>query len=71
VESENVKREISFALASPKLEGRVVPVMVKPARAVPWFLETLQTVHSRGTDKKSLKRTVEEIVDLLGDKVAA
>ncbi len=71
VESENVKREISFVLASPKFEGKVVPVIVKPARGIPWFLETLQTVRSRGTDKKSLKRTAEEIVDLLGEKMAA
>ena len=70
-ESENVKREISFVLGSPRFEGRVVPVVVKASRDIPWFLESLHMVRSRGKDKKSLKRTAEEIADLLGQKQAA
>jgi hypothetical protein len=69
VESDNVKREISFALSSPRFEGRIVPVVLKPTRDIPWFLETLQMIHSRGTDTKSLSRAAKQIVASLLDEV--
>src|SRR5439155_4443605 len=65
VESANVRSEISYALASPKFEGRVIPVIVKPTKAIPWFLQTLPMIRSRGTRGTSIKRLAQKIVDAL------
>src|SRR5437773_10233247 len=65
VESQWVRSEIAFALSSPKFEGRLVPVMVKPTKRVPPFLEKLPMIHSRGTRSESLNRLAHKIVESL------
>jgi hypothetical protein len=65
VESQAVRSEIAYALASPKFEGRVIPVIVKPTKAIPWFLQTLPMIRSRGTRGPSVKRLAEKIADAL------
>jgi|SRR5579859_5671367 len=65
VESENVRREIAYALSSPKFEGRVVPVVVKPTEDIPWFLRELPMVHSRGAHGRSVKKLAEKIAETL------
>src|ERR1044071_7274289 len=49
VESRFVRSEIRYALSSPKFEGRLIPVIVKPTKGIPWFLKSLPTVRPRGT----------------------
>src|SRR2546426_6577819 len=46
VESRGVRSEIAYALSSPKFEGRVVPVIVKPTKDIPWFLQTFPMLRS-------------------------
>ena len=36
--SEQVRREISYALGDRNYEGRIFPVMVRPTEEVPWIL---------------------------------
>lgn len=74
VESRDVRSEIAYALSSPKFEGRVIPVIVKPTKAIPWVLQTLPMIRPRGTRGPSVKRLAEKIVDALlettkGEKV--
>lgn len=70
VESPNVRSEIAYALSSPKFEGRVVSVIVKPTKAIPWFLQTLPIIRSRGSRGPSVKRLAEKIVDALADSTS-
>jgi hypothetical protein len=39
--SDSVQREIEFALSSPQFKARLIPVLVRPTRDVPWILEEL------------------------------
>jgi len=41
VASEGVRREIEFAISSPRLKGRLIPVLVRPSRSIPWILREL------------------------------
>jgi hypothetical protein len=47
-----VRREIQFALGHEKLEGRLIPVLVKqtPSDDIPWILRTLQWVKGGADD---------------------
>src|SRR5436190_1526828 len=44
MKSDWVRREIDYALGSPRYKGRLIPVMVKPARDFPWILKRLPIV---------------------------
>ncbi len=39
VRSENLRREIEFALGNPNYEGRVFPVLVRATKDIPWILQ--------------------------------
>jgi len=65
VASETVRREVAYALSSPKFEGRVVPVVVRPTTDIPWLLRTMQMIHPQGAHGQAVKRMAEEIVDAL------
>jgi hypothetical protein len=41
VASEWVQREIEFAISSPQFKDRLIPVLVRPTRGVPWILKEL------------------------------
>ena len=41
VASEWVRREIEFAISAPRFKGRLIPVLVRPTRDVPWILQEL------------------------------
>lgn len=41
VATEWVRKEIEFAITSPRLKGRLIPVLVRPARDIPWILREL------------------------------
>jgi hypothetical protein len=43
--SEWVRQEINLALTSPRFEGRVVPIEIRPTHTMPWILEQLQILH--------------------------
>jgi len=42
--SQWAQREIEYALSTAKYKGRVIPVMLRPTRDVPWILETFQRI---------------------------
>ncbi len=44
MKSEWVRHEIEFALGSPRYKGRLIPVMVKPTKDIPWILKRLPMV---------------------------
>ncbi len=60
VQSRWVRREIEYALGSPRFEGRVVPVQVHPTRKAPW-MRHLRAVQA----KRDLDETAREIVSAL------
>jgi len=47
VRSENVRREIEYALGHPKYEDRLFPVVVRPTRDIPWILRRYMKSDSR------------------------
>ena len=58
--SEWVQHEIGYALTSPRIAGRVVPVMVKKTDDIPWILEELNVLdwpaNSAALSRKILDR---------------
>lgn len=70
VASKYVRSEITYALASARFQDRVVPVMVKPTRNIPWFLKTLEIISVRATDSQAVEQLAQRIVAALGGKVA-
>lgn len=41
--SQNVRREIEYALGDPNYEGRLFPVRVRPTSDIPWILRKFKT----------------------------
>ncbi len=60
-ESKSVRREIEYALGSESFRGRLIPVVVRPTKRVPWILRKLPRVELKG----DLARASREIVRLL------
>jgi hypothetical protein len=56
-----VRREIDYALGSPRFEGRVVPVQVRPTRDKPWILDSFPCVRA----SKDLDQVARDIVSAL------
>jgi hypothetical protein len=50
--SENVGREIEYALGDRNYEGRVFPVTVRRTSDVPWILRKFKTFDARGSAAK-------------------
>lgn len=51
VASEWVRREIEFAISSPRFKGRLIPVLVRRTPQVPWILQELpQWIEARDPD---------------------
>src|SRR2546425_11658911 len=44
MKSKFVRADIEYALTTPKLEGRLIPVMVKPTKDVPWILQEINLI---------------------------
>ena len=64
IESRSVTREIEYALGARRLRGRLIPVVVRPARRAPWILQMLQPLRYEDPGK-----TGQQIVDLLNGPV--
>ena len=65
-EDSRVRDEIRFALAKPRFEGLLIPVILKPADKMPWILQTMNVVRAT----KNLPQTVQRITDALQPAVA-
>jgi hypothetical protein len=64
IESRSVTREIEYALGAKHLRGRLIPVVVRPARHAPWILQSLQSLRYEDPGK-----TAQQIVALLSEPV--
>jgi hypothetical protein len=58
--SRSVSYEIAYALGAKHLRWRLIPVMMRPTKDVPWILGSLESVEYKGPGK-----TGRQIVDLL------
>lgn len=68
VESPNVRGEISYAFSSSRFEGRVIPVVVRATKDIPWFLQKLPMMTSRSGNSQGLKEVAAKIVRTLRTK---
>lgn len=57
VKSEQVSRDIDYALTASRLRHRVIPVLARPTQDVPWVLRKLQMVEV-GRDPKAAVRLI-------------
>ena len=57
--SEHVKREIDYALAEPRFKKRLIPVVVRPVKEIPWILETLQVLRIDADPERGSRRVLE------------
>jgi hypothetical protein len=64
IESRSVTHEIEYALGAKHLRGRLIPVVVRPARKAPWILKSLQSPRYEDPGK-----TARQIVGLLNEPV--
>jgi hypothetical protein len=60
-ECENLRRELEYALTSEKFRNRLIPVIVKPTRKVPWILERLNP--EKGSPSEVSQRIVQRLKD--------
>lgn len=67
VKSEWVQNEIGYALTSPRIGGRVVPVMVRKTDDVPWILEELNIIE-RQSSFAALSRKILKQIEPAGAK---
>jgi hypothetical protein len=60
-ESDSVRREIEYALGSPRYAHRLIPVVIRPTRKLPWILEQRKMVPLNN----NIERAAREIVKRL------
>jgi hypothetical protein len=58
--TRSISHEIEYALGAKHLRGRLIPVVVRPTKDVPWILDSLQQFRYEGPSK-----TGQLIVELL------
>ena len=59
--SNNVRREIEYALGEVRLKGRLVPVVIRPVKEIPWILETLNVVRIDSDPERGSRRLAQEL----------
>jgi hypothetical protein len=59
--SEWVQREIDYALGEPRFKGRLIPVVVRPVKEIPWILETLQVLKIDDDPERGSRRVLEAL----------
>src|SRR5712672_76203 len=59
MKSPSVRQEIEYALGSPRYKGRLLPVIVKPSKDMPWILKRFPAVRI----EPDLEEAVRQIVD--------
>ncbi|MFW6162148.1 MAG: toll/interleukin-1 receptor domain-containing protein [Planctomycetota bacterium] len=62
--SEWVEREIEYALTSPRYKNRLLPVLVKPTRRIPWILRKLPLIRLYENPVDGTDRVVDEVRQL-------
>ena len=59
--SDHVKREIDYALGEPRFKDRLIPVVVRPVKEIPWILETLRVVRIDADPERGSRQVVEAL----------
>ncbi len=59
--SDHVQREIDYALGEPRFKGRLIPVVVRPVKEIPWILETLQILRIDADPERGSRRVLEAL----------
>ena len=59
--ADHVKREIDYALGEPRFKGRLIPVVVRPVKEIPWILETLQVLRIDADLGRGSRRVLEAL----------
>lgn len=59
--SEQVRGEISYALASPRYAGRVVPIVIRQTDEMPWILRRFETLRAGRSRAELSKRVVNRL----------
>ena len=59
--SEWVRREVEFALGSPRYAGRLIPIVAKPTDEMPWILDRLRPV----AIKKNAGEVSQQVIEAL------
>jgi len=65
--SEWAQREWEYALVTPNFDGRLIPVLVRPTRSIPWILRTLQPVRLYENPERGKKQLVERVQKLAAE----
>ncbi len=55
------KREIDYALGEPRFKGRVIPVVVRAVKELPWILETLHVLRIDADPDRGSRRVLEAL----------
>ena len=56
VKSPWVLSEIEYALSARQFRGRLIPVLIKPTREIPWILQKLQFIRATKDTAETLHR---------------
>src|SRR5437879_4609634 len=56
MKSEEVRHEIDYALGSIRYKGRLIPVVLKPTRDMPWILEKFPLIHLKQGLPKAIRQ---------------
>lgn len=61
MKSESVRQEIEYALGSARYKGRLLPVIVKPAKDMPWILKRFPAVRIEPDFEEAVRRIADHI----------
>lgn len=61
VDSRWVSQEIEFALGAKRLQNRLIPVLVRPTRNIPWILRELQLIKLGDNPEKVAEEILERL----------
>ena len=67
VKSEWLRREVEYALGSANYAGRLIPIVVRPTKEIPWILRKLKLLSAT----RNLARDSKRVADLLRRTEAA
>jgi len=65
VKSQAVGHEIEYALSSPRYRNRLLPVVVRPTRGIPWILRRLPIIRLYDQPGAGADRIVEGVRELV------
>lgn len=68
VESPWMRKELEYALTQPRFEGRVVPVVARPTKDLPWILRKMTMLDLKRGPAQTSRRAAELIRRTLSER---